>query len=182
MWKRSHGRTSKAPPDERGGYRYVRPTATAPHLDFTSLLKLGAVIRTLSSRRERGELGQGRVGAAHGAAWMPLTKTGAEPRRYREQPHSRADLTGFRFVRGRPANRPPHDGFEGSAVQAHSTWFTEQRLVRRHGDRDGLDRSRRPARSTRPLIGAAPGLSYAAVGGDRSAKLEFCRRSPRCGA
>lgn len=54
-------------------------------------------------------------------------------------------------------------GFEGSAVQAHSTWFTEQRLVRRHGDRDGLDRSRRPARSTRPLIGAAPGLSYAAV-------------------
>src|SRR3954462_4869063 len=35
MWKRSHGRTSKAPPDERGGYRYVRPTATAPHLDST---------------------------------------------------------------------------------------------------------------------------------------------------
>src|ERR1019366_548321 len=24
MWKRSHGRTSEAPPDERGGYRYVR--------------------------------------------------------------------------------------------------------------------------------------------------------------
>ena len=35
MWKRSHGRTSKAPPDERGGNRYVRPTATAPHLDST---------------------------------------------------------------------------------------------------------------------------------------------------
>src|SRR3954447_23754139 len=35
MWKRSHGRTSKAPPDERGGYRYARPTATAPHLDST---------------------------------------------------------------------------------------------------------------------------------------------------
>ena len=35
MWKRSHGRTTKAPPDERGGNRYVRPTATAPHLDFT---------------------------------------------------------------------------------------------------------------------------------------------------
>jgi len=28
MWKRSHGRTTKAPPDERGGNRYVRPTAT----------------------------------------------------------------------------------------------------------------------------------------------------------
>src|SRR4051794_14858312 len=40
MWKRSHGRTSEAPPDERGGYRYVRPTATAPHLDST-LRRLG---------------------------------------------------------------------------------------------------------------------------------------------
>src|SRR5215469_15111355 len=36
MWKRSHGRTSEAPPDERGGYRYVRPTATASHLDSTA--------------------------------------------------------------------------------------------------------------------------------------------------
>jgi hypothetical protein len=35
MWKRSHGRTTKAPPDERGGNTYVRPTATAPHLDST---------------------------------------------------------------------------------------------------------------------------------------------------
>ena len=32
VWKRSHGRTSEAPPDERGGNRYARPTATAPHL------------------------------------------------------------------------------------------------------------------------------------------------------
>src|SRR5471032_3347203 len=35
VWKRSHGRTTKAPPDERGGNRYVRPTAAAPHLDST---------------------------------------------------------------------------------------------------------------------------------------------------
>ena len=35
MWKRSHGRTTKAPPDERGGNRYVGPTATAPHLNST---------------------------------------------------------------------------------------------------------------------------------------------------
>src|SRR6476661_1139266 len=34
MWKRSHGGTIKAPPDERGGNRYVLPTATAPHLDL----------------------------------------------------------------------------------------------------------------------------------------------------
>src|SRR5437660_9473168 len=38
MWKRSHGRTTKAPPDERGGNRYVLPNATAPHhLDSTKL-------------------------------------------------------------------------------------------------------------------------------------------------
>ena len=35
MWKRSHGRTIEAPPDERGGNRYVGPTATASHLDST---------------------------------------------------------------------------------------------------------------------------------------------------
>ena len=40
MWKRSHGRTSKAPPNERGGNRYVRPTATAPHSDSTNRIIL----------------------------------------------------------------------------------------------------------------------------------------------
>ena len=39
MWKQSHGRTTKAPPDERGGNRYVQPTATAPHLNSTQLRK-----------------------------------------------------------------------------------------------------------------------------------------------
>jgi hypothetical protein len=37
VWKRSHGRASEAPPNERGGNGYVRPTATAPHLDSTPL-------------------------------------------------------------------------------------------------------------------------------------------------
>src|SRR6266403_3547310 len=37
VWKRSQGRTSEAPPDERGGNRHVRPTATAPHSDSTGL-------------------------------------------------------------------------------------------------------------------------------------------------
>ena len=35
MWKRSYGGTIEAPPDERGGNRYVLPNATAPHLDST---------------------------------------------------------------------------------------------------------------------------------------------------
>src|SRR5882672_11582797 len=35
MWKRSHGGTIEAPPDERGGNRYVLPNVTAPHLDST---------------------------------------------------------------------------------------------------------------------------------------------------
>src|SRR3982074_3656920 len=39
MWKRSHGGTTKAPPDERGSNRYVLPNATAPHLDSTKLRK-----------------------------------------------------------------------------------------------------------------------------------------------
>src|SRR6516225_123898 len=38
VWKRSQGQTSEAPPDERGGNRYVRPTATAPHSDSTEPL------------------------------------------------------------------------------------------------------------------------------------------------
>src|ERR1700692_1121682 len=42
MWKRSHGRTTKAPPDERGGNRYVLPNATAPHLDSTNRVVLAA--------------------------------------------------------------------------------------------------------------------------------------------
>jgi hypothetical protein len=36
MWKRSHGGTIEAPPNERGGNRYVLPNATAPHLDSTN--------------------------------------------------------------------------------------------------------------------------------------------------
>ena len=35
VWKQGHGRTSEAPPDERGGNGYVRPATTAPHLDST---------------------------------------------------------------------------------------------------------------------------------------------------
>ena len=37
IWKRSYGRATKAPPDERGGNRHAWPTATAPHPDSTRL-------------------------------------------------------------------------------------------------------------------------------------------------
>src|SRR5580704_11078588 len=46
VWKRSHGRTSEAPPDERGGNSYARPTATAPHSDSTDSSGSVMVART----------------------------------------------------------------------------------------------------------------------------------------
>src|SRR5215471_10289194 len=39
VWKRSHGRATKAPPDERGGNRHGRPNTTAPHLDSTDTVE-----------------------------------------------------------------------------------------------------------------------------------------------
>jgi hypothetical protein len=36
MWKRSYGKGTWAPPDERGGNRQPTPTITAPHLDSTN--------------------------------------------------------------------------------------------------------------------------------------------------
>src|ERR1700737_4484103 len=56
MWKRSHGGTIEAPPDERGGNRYVLPNATAPHLDslpFASILACPPYVRLA------GNLGHG---------------------------------------------------------------------------------------------------------------------------
>src|SRR5258707_11071093 len=48
MLKRCNSSTTKAPPDERGGNRYVLPKATALHLDSTAL-------RTQVRHRARSE-------------------------------------------------------------------------------------------------------------------------------
>src|SRR5271170_7307832 len=42
VWKRSYGRATKAPPDERGGNRHARPNVTAPHFDSTDSCRTGA--------------------------------------------------------------------------------------------------------------------------------------------
>src|ERR1700687_345642 len=53
MWKRGHGGTIEAPPDERGGNRYVLPNATAPHLDSTpsDVTGLADAVRSLGQSR-----------------------------------------------------------------------------------------------------------------------------------
>jgi len=51
VWKRSYGRPTKAPPDERGGNRHGRPNTTAPHPDST-------LLRQLDWRRPIAEMGQ----------------------------------------------------------------------------------------------------------------------------
>ena len=58
VWKRSHGRTSEAPPDERGGNRYVQPKATAPHLNSTKKghsKREGRVRRVLDPQAAHGQ-------------------------------------------------------------------------------------------------------------------------------
>jgi hypothetical protein len=85
MWKRSHGYTTKAPPNERGGNRYVQPKATAPHLDSTSLGPLALLARSpiiapkpTSKRCFRTEgLVESRMGAV---AWAMRQRSVSHPR------------------------------------------------------------------------------------------------------
>jgi hypothetical protein len=65
---------------------------------------------------------------------MSLTKTGRSPGITETASAGNIALTwpDLASVRGRPSNSRPMMGSEGPAVQAHSTWFTEQPAVRRH--------------------------------------------------
>src|SRR5215475_3502222 len=70
MWKRSHGRTTKAPPDERGGNRYVRPKETAPHLDSTIRYRsLRDENRSMSAMRRKRRLGVKASSVAMAQQW-----------------------------------------------------------------------------------------------------------------
>jgi hypothetical protein len=65
VWRRGHGRTSKAPPDERGGNGYVRPTATAPHLDSTDYGGSPSATTTIHGLSSNVDLFRDRQGIIH---------------------------------------------------------------------------------------------------------------------
>src|ERR1700751_3383539 len=95
MWKRSHGRTTKAPPDERGGNRYVQPTATAAHSDSTNMRKaLAEHIETAAPLQADPSLRRSdlRVGANNRHLWAPA-----------------------------PAGRPGLEDMAGLALRAHGS-------------------------------------------------------------
>src|ERR1700680_4286148 len=85
MWKRSYGRTSEAPPDERGGNRYVLPNATAPHLDSTKNGPDGSETPLPVCLYERTSSEQRRLGVSSGqksrsvAAFAPVLSPKAPP-------------------------------------------------------------------------------------------------------
>ena len=86
MWKRSHGGTIEAPPNERGGNGYVLPNATAPHLDSTSpgAGRVDAVQRLARDRTQTRLLEDGHLEFVAGGESVAARLTGsgeAWPRR-----------------------------------------------------------------------------------------------------
>ena len=58
MWKRSYGRATRAPPNERGGNTHARPNVTAPHSDSTDSGGSIALPRTAAIRPKPGVSGR----------------------------------------------------------------------------------------------------------------------------
>jgi len=51
VWKRSHDRTSEAPPDERGGNSYARPYRHRATLRLYQLCRFGLLVRASDKRQ-----------------------------------------------------------------------------------------------------------------------------------
>ena len=71
IWKRSYGRATKAPPDERGGNRHAWPIATAPHPDSTQALLTEAQVayqaKATALREAKAKLTRAKNDLAHAA-------------------------------------------------------------------------------------------------------------------
>src|SRR5882762_1841405 len=74
MWKRSHGGTIEAPPNERGGNRYVLPNATAPHLDSTNRVVLADEAFPAAEARRLVERFEWHYTPKHGS-WLDLAES-----------------------------------------------------------------------------------------------------------
>src|SRR5215831_11366912 len=135
MWKRSQGRTAKAPPDERGGNGYVRPTATAPHLDSTKsggtdrlarasgVPSIADVVETVN-RPDRGVFVYPRTsqracrGALHPITAVPGSKRARARRHHETVPCDPADQAGEISSGGLRAGSPRRNGGDGGVSRA----------------------------------------------------------------
>jgi len=111
VWKRSHGRATKAPPDERGGNRHAQPKATAPHsystdqrFDQVGDLRL-AVRRRRRDAQALGPLSHGGIVDRLNVDCVPLEQELARrPALLRVANEQRHDMR--RIVHHRQASRP----------------------------------------------------------------------------